>query len=537
MGVIAIVGCSPAASPSAPGASPSAAASAASSPAAGSPTTGYVGTLSGTLSIAAIDAAPVEGAPLTTLQSTWQDTLAKYKAHQPNVTVVLESLPAGQTGEQWCSAHIADKSLPDITYVNECNFFAPSPQQVASGDVIATALKPHENDVSPYTGKPWREDWVNDAYRIGRCNQGADIDLWTCQTESLFQGGVWVNLDILKEYGATGMPTTYKDLWDLSAKINAAGKYQAWDSPTGSTYAFTSAMLSNLDMAPYLQPGQTGDNLTGLEVNSLFTKAVNMPDFWINQCNGKYLPTGNPGFIEALKQSKRYPEAFPGGAASFFDASRDQTGQQWLLGKAAFRLDTSGFFGNLNQAQKDGVLGATNWVAAALPKLTVDDLEDKSLKIYFGGAAYLQGGGEGDIWAPVATVRKSGVDANVDAMVLDFLQFMSAPEGQQRILDRGQIPANPDLLSQADPRLKGWLDTRDPAFLGVSQPPPVLANFWYIRQDTSNNIQSYMTGDLTLDEAVSRRDASLRNTAATNLNDTLKDLGLTELPAECRPYL
>lgn len=83
--------------------------------------TGEMRKLQGKLAIAVEGALPVEGAPETAGQKAWREFLAKYKEYQPNVEVVIEDLPQGQTGEQWCEIRKQAKQLPDISWVSECN--------------------------------------------------------------------------------------------------------------------------------------------------------------------------------------------------------------------------------------------------------------------------------------------------------------------------------------------------------------------------------------------------------------------------------
>jgi len=492
--------------------------------------TGEMRQLKGKLTIAIQGALPAPGAPATRGQEAWQRFFDTYKKHQPNVEIEIIDLPAGQTGEEWCEANKQAKTLPDISMIGECNYFRPSPEEVQKGLNIAMDFAPFENEINPYSGKPWQEDWLNDYWRKGRCTERGAYDMWTCMIPQLGASALSVNMDILKEYGYDDMPKNYTELWALSDQINKDGKYVAWDAPSWILLQFGWIMFTNLAMDSWQAAG--GD-LNNLQVSN--GEVYKEPNNTINLCNGNFTASNNPSIQEALQQTKRFPDAFPGGAAAFFDPARTESGTQWITGQAAFAYGAGGYGAILN-AKEEGTWGEFNWATKAFPKLAKEDLINKDLPIYFDGEPFHVAGGAGDIFAPTPNVRASGEDPNVDLMVRDFFQFMSSPEGNQRVVDSGGIPANAELFKKLPPELQAITEVKKEVFTGVTQPPGTMANWILAFADNEKNLEAWMAGQLDFETAMKKADENATREMVSRLEDQLQNFGLTELPEPCKPW-
>lgn len=482
--------------------------------------------LTGKVTVGTTASVASEGAEPTAWQTAWAASIAEYKRLQPGVEVELIDVPGEPEGEAFCQANTAAKSMPDISLMDECSGFRPTAEEVANGTSIAIDFKPFEDEVSPYTGKPWREDWASDYWRTSRCTEFGAIDSWTCQPGSMFQFAVWVNLDILKEYGYDDIPSTYAELFALSDKINADGKYLAWDNAASVLNAYAGVAFTSLTMDRWQAAGGDPADIQG----SARVLAA-QPGATVSWCNGTYTSANNPSIQEALKLEKRFLDTSPGGAAGFLDPSRDTTGRAWLTGKAAFRYDASFFYSNVKAAEAEGVLNVSNWAPRPFPVLVNGDLEDKSIAIAFDGEPFLPGGGRGDNFAPKPEVRKSGVDENVDLIVRDFFQFLSSPTGQQRYVATNQLPANPSV--PVDDALRQFLDIRAEVFEGVTQPPGGRVGVPLV---SDREIQGWMQGVGDFTSALNAADENIRRAQVQSLEDNLSAAGLTELPTECAPW-
>lgn len=486
--------------------------------------------LNGRITVAVEGVLPVPGMPLTKRQEAWQTLLAQYQQLQPNVEVVIEGLPEGQSGEVWCEARRTAQNMPDITMVGECNYFAPTEAEIETGAVIATDFKPYEDEINPYTGRPWREDWMNDFVRLGRCQAFGALDMWTCQTVEYGQAAIFVNEDILQEFGyAPGeFPATHTELWELSRKINEDGRYTAWDEPSTNDNEYLKSIASNL-VVPELEAAgwECCDMRT---VSLVFADLIYAEQF----CNQNWWSSKSPRLKEALQQTKLHIDA--AGGLTYFDPARDLSGTEWLAGHAALRFHSTGFFRQIAQAEQDGTLLVENYRLESWPLFTRDDLINKDLEIYFNGIRYMRGGGTGDVFAPIPNVRASGQDENVDVMVRDFLQFLSSPIGQERILAEGGIPVNPAVVEQLPQEKREVFDLLAPEYQGAAQPP---GNFtWkpHYNADNEFNWIAYLRGELDLETATLRSDENTTRELTKRIVDEIDRFGAENFPAACEAW-
>jgi hypothetical protein len=485
--------------------------------------------LEGTLVVAVEGAVPVPGAPLTKKQEAWQKLLRVYKQLQPNVEVIVEDLPEGSTGEVYCDARIGSNTMPDISMIGNCDYFRPSPEEIEAGTAIATDFMPYSEETNPYTGRPWKNDWINDAIRLTRCQEGGAIDTWTCMTEWLELKVIFVNWDILNEYGYTEMPGSLTELYELCDEINADGTYACFDNSTNRMRNFNTYMTYLVAMDVYEEMGGSLDNLDVSLSHTLLQRANYLCDktWWI---------TEQPSLQEVFVQTKRWVDA-NGGGELFFDPTREP-GRLWLTNRAAFMVDSTEFMPAIEQARADGTFLVDNWSVAWYPEFTEDELVNKDLDVYFDGTFWVEYGGQGDNFAPTPNVRASGEDPNVDLLVRDFFQFLSSPLGAQRIVDQGLVPVSPVAL-QAAPEF--WIDALDemvPIATGVYQgvTQPIVNMNRHLRDDPELWLEAYFRGDAEFEEAALKADENTTMENVRRLQDDLAQFGLEELPDVCKPY-
>ena len=498
------------------------------------PPTGELRDLEGTITIAVEGVAAVPGLPPTPRQEAWQTLLDAYQQIHPGVTVEIVDLPEGQSGEQWCETHVAAHDLTDISMVSECNYFRPSLQAVQTGEVIAVDFKPHEDEINPYTGRPWKEDWSNELIRTGRCTEQGAFDMWTCQTMFVDADALLVNEDILAEYGyAPGeFPETVGELWELSRRINEDGTYVAWDDESDRWRDYIFSMYTSLGMEEYQLGGGTMEDLHAGNV-------PNKDDLNATEqlCNQNWWISDSPGLLEAWRQTADYVEA-NGGPAFYFDPARDQSGQRWLTGQAAFRFATlRSDLANIEQATQDGVFAVENWRVEGWPMLTQEDLHDQSVTIYFDGQRWLDLYGGADVFAPIPEFRASGEDPNVDLIVRDFLQFLSSPAGQEHILAEGNIPVNPVVMEEVGELANAVLALKPDVFADTNQSPGGYARYSGWVHDPERHMEAYLRGELELEEAAEMADIATTNEMIRRTEDFILTHPEVEMPAACVDWM
>lgn len=484
--------------------------------------------LAGTLTIAANGALPVPGAPETITQQAWANTIARYQELHPNVEIVLEDLPAGLNGEEWCAANKAAQSMPDLSFVEECNEFQPTAEQIELGTSIAVDNQPFATEINPYTGDEWQNDWLNDFWRTARCQELGALGTWTCFSPFMDGGGLYTNMAILRELGYETIPNSYTELFELMDRANEAG-YIAYDTNAGRINILPAIFSMNLAMNEFEAAGGDINDMAG---TGSLTQAE--PARTTAFCEGILTISDSPAFLEAFRLTREFVEhTMPGGAAAFFDPSRDQSGQMWLSGQALFREQNTGFYRNIRQAVTDEVFAVDDWQILPLPQLRPEDLENPDLEIFFEGYPYFVTTPQGDIFTPIPASRASGENEMIDLMARDFLQFLSSPEGQELFVQPlGFIPANTK-VEPLDPRMLGFLETRNEIFDGLGW-FPLASTFEFFGADPESNMQAYLSGNLELEEAAARADANVVRTLTQNLEDNLEVYGLTELPEACQ---
>lgn len=492
---------------------------------------GDVRQLEGKITVAVQGAETLPGLPPTPRQEAWTQLLAEYAELQPGVTVELQDLPEGQSGEQWCETRRGANGLPDISMINECNYFRPSVEAVAAGEVIAVDFKDFEGETNPYTGQPWKDDWANELVRTGRCTEQGAFGMWTCFTQYYDGDTLLVNEDILAEYGygPGEFPATITELWELSKTIDEDGKYKAWDDSDDRWRDYVFSMYTSLGMEEYQAGGGTLEDLHAGNVpnKDLRNAATQL-------CNSNWSIAESAALLEAWQQTANYIDA-AGGSAFYFDPARDGSGQSWLTGQAAFR------YGNvrddlpvIEQAKRDGVFAVENWRLEGWPDLTTDDLINKDLEIYFDGARWLDIYGGGDVFAPIPGVRESGEDPNVDLIVRDFLQFLSSPTGQQAVVAEGRIPVNPVLLGEIGELADEVLSLKPEIFANSNQSPGGYARWSGWAVDPEKNMTAYLRGEVDLETAAQQADFATTQEVIKRLEDFIvSHEGVDGLPQVC----
>jgi hypothetical protein len=340
----------------------------------------------------------------------------------------------------------------------------------------------------------------------------------------------------LHEYGVTEFPATLTELWALSERINADGKYAAWDASFNRWQNFNNNLASMLSMDVYEQIGGNPDDLT---IRPL-TTVNGSPGQTENYCKKIAWISEQPSLQEVVHQSQRFIDAAGGGAA-FFDPAKPEAGTQWLAGRAAFWWDSTESQPAINQAIADGTFLVKEWGLTYLPDFTPDELIDTNVEISFDGKWIVEYGGQGDVFAPTGNVRESGEDSNVDLIVRDFFQFLSSPLGAQRVVDEGLIPLNP-ISYQNSPR--PWVDAIEKYvpvtveyYDGTQQPPGSFLLGGHNRSlDPELTLVGIMSGDIPFDEGIVQADNNVTREAVRRLNDNLAQWGLTALPESCAPF-
>jgi hypothetical protein len=506
---------------------------AAAAPAAGTPAaatgagTGGMRALTGKLSLAYKGSVPLRGQEPNAHQKALTEALAQYKTFQPGVEVEVTDVPP--QGGDWLRPLYAAKQAPDIIHVNaEPAGITVSDAQKGTLEVIN--FFQFSDEPNPYSdNQPWKNDWASEADRFSRWNSLGD-KLWVNITNEQQIRVIFANLDILKQFGQTGMPATFPEMYDLFKKINDGGKAVAWEG-YAATVIPQELFINNLAADTWVAGG--GD----LKKTDLTTRLQRMN----NACKGLWV-FSRPEMKEAWTQSKRYLDSYKGGAASYFadDKGPDNWGERWLNGQAAFWVtDTTRAWGKIRAAEESKTLKVGEFGIVGFPALTQDALVDKSQKISFGGYWRNYQGGFNQYLASGGGFRKSGQSDAVDALARDFLQFMTSVHGAKVVLASGSIPQHPRAAGLTDPRVAPAFKLRHPSLVDYDRGHGNWINsggFPGAEKTTAQLLQGFYTGALTYDEFAKRADDQALREAVTIYNTEGPKGNWDKLDKACVPF-
>jgi len=109
--------------------------------------------------------------------------------------------------------------------------------------------------------------------------------------------------------------------------------------------------------------------------------------------------------------------------------------------------------------------------------------------------------------------------------------------GTLRVVTAGNLPLNPIALQNADPAVAAVLAMRPKIYEGIFyNPGPYMSAQGYVL-DKDKNVQAWLRGDIAdFDTAMKRADDNTTREAVRRLVASLKQYGLTDVPAACVPF-
>lgn len=413
---------------------------------------------------------------------TLHDVVRQYEELHPDRVVDLELQP-GPIYERYQRIQMIGDTAPAVM----------QSQWRAAWDYARVGrllrLDEYLDQVNPYTGRVWRDQYYENAIRVGLDPRGELYILPIDQVKT----GIFYNKEIFRKLGLSP-PETWAEFMEISATLNAAG-YIALGVDNSrpitpvvpwSTEMFVDSVLRDL--------------VDDLDVLSPDGK-VNMEEYIRGYHKGIINPDG-----ERFRAVWRLFKEWSGYWQEGFNAASGDDLNRWFLEQKVAMLN-------------DGV-----WRVRMLQQ-NFADLEDTDLEPFEFGVFPLPHvtpenypyfhqplGSVGGIGIGFV-VPKNHSPETIEATV-DWLQYMTNPENIQPMRAEMNLPCmkNVDLL----PEYKDWEPLIDGTFPdlriieGLSRPDPECANKWF------KDMQLYLADEITLDE-MSRRYARLYDAAAARI--------------------
>lgn len=481
--------------------------------------------------------------------SVWNAVADAYMAKHTGVKITVDNKPMDGYKEWLTSQFAAGTPDVDLAVINEVGSL--------QDDKKFVDFLPWLDKNNPYTGKAWKESLDLGTMGINLDALGENDHLYPLNFESVQI--VWLyNKEIFDKAGVSQPPKTFNELIDAFKKIKAAGyiplslagnSNSMWSGEAGwlvrvygDQYMRDSVNVirsqpNDYNFVPGVDDVWKYDPTDPYnDSNSKVTK--NDLRVWkaIKDKTGPFKIEGNPqwkAFMENLKTLFQYTE--PG----FFGVNADQAYSLFLTGKAATMLTTPGSY----------------W---QLPK----DLADEKKSGTKGGAKAFEYGffnmpsmeGEG-VLAPARTIQIPigfyglvSKDAKQTELGVDFMMYLTSPEGYKVYVTA--IQNSKDASIAGAPALKDieLPEEMAKAFAnfepignteGFTSANNMLARgLWDYQpsvQEWVGLIQQYFGGKLTIDQYLTKYQATVDKYLEAALKDKKKELSDLETPERQPP--
>lgn len=428
--------------------------------------------LKGKITIARQPASPLSTGKDDPANIVFQQLLDRYQKEHPGVTVEWIRVPGSSFDEltEWVKTRLAAKNVPTIS----AHFFNTTTSQEISNTSPWIAMTPYLDKVSPYTMKPWRQDFPEDTLAY---------------MQSSLKQLYYVTL------------TAYKAAWLYNKKLwNKAGLTEA-DEP--KTWVDFFNVLDKLKASGVIPIARTGDAFALSHVYNLFTNSLGRKE-WLAMSGGKIFADDQTKYTalcggkwkmdtpwnrKSAELTKKLFQYWPPGSTSLKASDIEQL---WLSQKAVLWQGTPGNQGQtilkrLDEAKAEGL---ETFDVGAFPT-PQPDAATFGADLAMNAAPIADDGERGlayNIAVPDVRVDK---DPGAEAIAVDLLQWLTSPEIQAIYVKPSyDLPVNPNVKLD-DPRLALFSKNKNQLFP---------AYFYYgNRPDWIPNFQAYLLGQKDLD--------------------------------------
>lgn len=427
----------------------------------------------------------------------FQQLIDRYVKDHPGVAIEWQRVPGSSFDEltQWVKTRQAAKNVPTIIGSHAVT----TSSQEATNTSPWIAMSPYLDQPSAYTGKPWRQDFTEDAlaYIQASLKQLYSVTLTAYKAAYLYNKNLW------KKAGLTEAdePKNWVQFFAVLDKLKASGTI------------------------PIARPGDAFalSHVYNVNVASVGHKA------WMEMSGGKNFASDQQRFSalcsnkwnmdvdwnrKSAEVTKRLFAYFPPGSTTLQAADIEQL---YLTQKAALWQGTPANQGQtilrrIDEAKSEG-LESFDVGAFPTPQPDAETFGADLAK----NAGPIADDGERGLQYMVATPDlRQDKDAGAEAVAIDFLQWMTTPEIQAVYVKPSyDLPINP-AVKLDDPRLA----------LFYKNPTQLFPTYFYFgnRPDWLPNIQAYLLGQKDLDAYVKDQQAEILGYAQKVIRESKLDI-------------
>jgi len=419
---------------------------------------------------------PAPGQEKSEAQLIWEGLTKKWEARHPGVTVETVYIPAADGGiSAWVSSRQATSQMPEIVNLWDI----PTTTQEAKGEAPYVSLTEAMNSSSPYTGKPWKEDFAEDMYGLMKLTLENVYGVFLSM-----EGWTWFyNKEIFDEVGITP-PNNVTEFFSNMDKLQAAGYTPLAWADTFAGGVNTVRTWGPALTAKMLKEAYGGDLRIVLDAAEL--------ELWADGS----LTYKDPGMRKAWELHKKMAEYAPKGWMGMDPMS---VRELFTTGKAAIHYDAASYLREMDTLEESGLLDFEYGVFpfpdfdlkadAAILEGIVPELPTGDI---FSGTAY---------WLVPAERLRERSSPEVTKLAIDFLQFMTAPEQQAVYAEKLYLLPINLAVEVKDPRLAAFMP-KEGAFVNSA-----IHFKWFVDWVAwASNWQGYMLGNLTYDEYAAKMD-------------------------------
>ncbi len=438
--------------------------------------------LRGKITLARQPASPLSNGKDDPTNVVFQQLIDRYAKEHPGASVEWVRVPGSSFDEltEWIKTRLASKGVPTLSG----HYFGTTGAQEATNTSPWVAMTPYLEKVSPYSGKPWKQDFPEEVLKFvqGSLKQTYAVTLTSYKAAWLYNKKLWNKAGLTE----ADEPKTWVDFFKVLDKLKASGVIPI--ARNGDAFSLSHTYwvtLTSISRKAWLE---TFDNQIFVDNQTRFRALCG--DRW------KMDTPWNRKAAEVTKQMFQY---WPPGSTTLKAADVEQLflTQRAVLWQGTPTNQGQTILKRLDEAKAEGL---ETFEVGAFPTPQPDAAT-------FGeeiarNAVPIADDGERGLGYQIAIPDvRAERDAAAEAIGIDFLQYMTTPEIQALYVKPSyELPINPSVRLE-DPRLELFSKNKNQLFNTTF--------FYGNRPDWLPNFQAYLLGQKNLDTYVKDQQAEI----------------------------